>query len=126
MVQLDISNLMQVKIYDVRSRATNSFFAEDNPRIITGRYSSLLNDNVLCGGPWHPSTEGVWAALTNWKPSGSQTYLNCFVSFQKTTFDKKESGDSNVVFIDGHVDLVNWKNTYRMSRWTNKMPALRQ
>jgi prepilin-type N-terminal cleavage/methylation domain-containing protein/prepilin-type processing-associated H-X9-DG protein len=119
-------HMLQVKTSDVRSPATIFFFAEENPWITTGRYSSTLNDNALCGGPQHPSTEGAWTVSTNWEPTGSQTYLDCFASFHKTTFDKKESGDSNVVFVDGHVDLVNWKNTYRMARWTNKMPALRQ
>lgn len=119
-------HILRVKTSDVRSPAAIFFFAEENPWITTSRYSSTLNDNALCGGPQHPSAAAAWTTSTSWEPTGGQTYLDCFASFHKTTFDKKESGDSNVVFIDGHVDIVNWKNTYRMARWTNKMPALYQ
>lgn len=74
-----------------------------------GRYSHTLNGNVLCEGPQHHRAAADRTAPTSWEPTGSQTYLDCFASFHKTTFDKQESGDSNVVFIDGHVDIVNWK-----------------
>jgi prepilin-type N-terminal cleavage/methylation domain-containing protein/prepilin-type processing-associated H-X9-DG protein len=92
----------------------------------TAPYSHTLIGNALCEGPQHHRAAADRTVPTSWVPTGGQTYLDRFASFHKTTFDKKESGDSNVVFIDGHVDIVNWKNTYRMARWTNKMPALRQ
>lgn len=76
----------------------------------TGRYSHTLNGNALCEGPQHHRAAEDRTSPTSWKPTGSQTYLDCFASFHKTTFDKQESGDSNVVFIDGQVDIVNWKH----------------
>jgi len=89
--------------------AGKMYTEDDGALFHTSRYLSTLNDNALCGGSQHPSAAAAWTTSTSWEPTGGQTYLDCFASFHKTTFDKKESGDSNVVFIDGHVDIVNWK-----------------
>jgi len=73
----------------------------------------------------HPSDARAWDKDPSLMvPSGSLTYLDCLASFHKTTLEKKAEGQSNVVFLDGHVDMATWQDTYRLSRWTRQMPPL--
>ncbi len=115
-------HVLQVKQSDVRSPSSIFFFGEENPWDNSTRYQATLNDNALCGAPEHPSNRGAWESYST---DYSGRLLDCLASFHKTTFEKKNDGESNVVFVDGHVDMANWATTYRLSRWTNKMPTMR-
>jgi prepilin-type N-terminal cleavage/methylation domain-containing protein/prepilin-type processing-associated H-X9-DG protein len=116
---------LQVRISDIRSPSTIFFFGEENPWVESSRYGATLNDNALCGTPAHPTDATAWttsvtAMIT--KDAPGYRYLDCLATFHKTTFEKRNDGESNVVFIDGHVEMTSWENTYKISRWTNKMP----
>ncbi|MCE5184517.1 MAG: type II secretion system GspH family protein [Planctomycetaceae bacterium] len=120
------THVLVVKVNEIHSPANIFFFGEENPwtdAVTANRYSATLNDNALCGAPEHPSKAAAW---DGYSLNYSGKLLDSLASFHKTTFDKRNDGESNVVFIDGHVDMANWKDTYRLSRWTNKMPTLRK
>ena len=121
-------HVLRVRTTDIRSPASTFFFGEENPWVNPERYGATLNDNALCGTPQHPSQPGAWTTplssmITSEKDTGV-TYLDCLASFHKTTFEKRDDGESNVVYVDGHVDLTKWDNTYRISRWTKTIPTL--
>lgn len=124
------SHVLQVRTSEIRSHANIFFFGEENPWVTAARYSATLNDNALCGTPQHPSVAGAWntpvsSMVTRTESGGTSTgakYLDCLASYHKTTFEKKDDGESNVVFVDGHVDIISWENTYRLARWTDTMP----
>jgi prepilin-type N-terminal cleavage/methylation domain-containing protein/prepilin-type processing-associated H-X9-DG protein len=121
-------HVLRVRTSDVKSPSSIFFFGEENPWVNTTRYGATLNDNALCGAPAHPSAAGAWTAdpsslITAEKTTGAK-YLDCLASFHKTTFEKRDDGESNVVFVDGHVDMARWDDTYRLSRWTKTMPTL--
>jgi len=122
---IQYKHLLRVRRSEIKSPSSIFFFGEENPWVNTSRYGATLNDNALCGTPEHPSGSGAWnkdpSVLV---PVGSLKYLDCLASFHKTTLEKKEEGQSNVVFVDGHVNMANWKDTYRLSRWTRQMPVL--
>lgn len=122
-------HVLQVRTSDIRSPASIFFFGEENPWVISSRYGATLNDNALCGSPQHPSAEGAWTGnigdMITSEKAGTK-YLDCLASFHKTTFEKRDEGQSNVVFIDGHVDLIDWEQTYRLSRWSRSMPPLKR
>jgi len=118
-------HILRVRTSYIRSPASIFFFGEENPWINSTRYVATLNDNALCGTPEHPSSAGAWNKdLSAMVPKGALKYQDCLASFHKTTAEKKDDGESNVVFVDGHVDMVNWKDTYRLSLWTRQMPPL--
>lgn len=120
-------HVLRVRVSDIRSPSSIFFFGEENPWVISGRYGATLNDNALCGAPQHPSASAAWttdiSAMVTSQRSGAK-YLDSLASFHKTTFEKKDDGQSNVVFVDGHVDMTKWDNTYQLSRWTKTMPAI--
>ena len=122
-----------VRTTDVRSPATIFFFGEENPWDNGARYGATLNDNALCGTPYHPNDTLAWTTpidkmVVRTDSGGTSVaglkYRDCLASFHKTTFDRKDAGESNVVFVDGHVEISSWENTYRMARWINKKPAV--
>jgi prepilin-type N-terminal cleavage/methylation domain-containing protein/prepilin-type processing-associated H-X9-DG protein len=119
-------HVLRVQTTSIRSPATIFFFAEENPWVNNTRYQSTLNDNALCGAPQHPSNASAWSNYPlTWNPvTHGGTLLDSLATFHKTTFDKRDDGESNVVFVDGHVELANWKDSYRLARWTNTMPPL--
>lgn len=118
-------HVMRVRTSDIRSPSSIFFFGEENPWVKEDRYGATLNDNALCGTPVHPSDARAWDKdLSLMVPTGTLKYLDCLATFHKTTLEKKNDGESNVVFVDGHVDMANWKDTYRLSRWTQQMPTL--
>ncbi len=125
-------HVLRVRTTNLRSPASTFFFGEENPWVDGSRYGATLNDNALCGTPQHPSLPGAWTTdpssmITAEKISENiegAKYLDCLASFHKTSFEKKDDGESNVVFVDGHVDMKKWDETYRLSRWTRTMPAL--
>jgi prepilin-type N-terminal cleavage/methylation domain-containing protein/prepilin-type processing-associated H-X9-DG protein len=124
---LQYKHILRVRKSEIKSPSTIFFFGEENPWINSNRYSATLNDNALCGGPAHPSDARAWDAnVTTLVPTGSSKYLDCLATFHKTTIERKDEGESNAVFVDGHVDMANWKDTYRFSRWTTKIPTLFQ
>ncbi len=121
-------HILRVRVGDIRSPSTIFFFGEENPWDNINRYVATLNDNALCGSPYHPTSSSAWdfpianmVSTTN--PQGT-VYQDCLASFHKTTVEKKDDGMSNVVFIDGHVDMVKWDRTYRLALWTRTMPPL--
>lgn len=121
------AHILRVRTSDVRSPASIFFFGEENPWI-NERYSATLNDNALCGTPDHPSTETAWttpiSSMISSRGDGTLKYQDCLATFHKTTFEKRDEGQSNVVFIDGHVGMTNWDDTYRVTRWAKKRPVL--
>jgi len=125
---------LRVRLSDLRSPSSIFFFGEENPwnweaRMGSTRYVATLNDNALCGTPVHPNQAGAWtASIASMISSTNKTgtsYQDCLASFHSTTFEKCNDGLSNVVFVDGHVELVSWEDTYRLSHWTNRQPSLR-
>jgi prepilin-type N-terminal cleavage/methylation domain-containing protein/prepilin-type processing-associated H-X9-DG protein len=125
------SHVLRVRVTDVRSPTTTFFFGEENPWVNpSSPYYATLNDNALCGTPQHPSVAAAWTTdpslmVSSVRKNGTK-YQDCLASFHKTTFEKKDEGQSNVVFIDGHVEMANWEDTYRLSRWTKTMPTLQK
>ncbi|MBM4104421.1 MAG: type II secretion system protein [Planctomycetes bacterium] len=122
------SHVLRVRTSEIKSPSSILFFGEENPWVNSSRYIATLNDNALCGTPAHPSTAGAWTKdpltmVSSENPNGTK-YGDCLASFHKTTFEKKDDGESNVVFVDGHVDMAKWDNTYRLSLWTKTMPTL--
>jgi prepilin-type N-terminal cleavage/methylation domain-containing protein/prepilin-type processing-associated H-X9-DG protein len=118
-------HVLRVRTSDIRSPSAIFFFGEENPWIESSRYGATLNDNALCGTPAHPSDPRAWSENpSTLVPNGQLEYWDCLATFHKTTLEKKEDGESNVVFVDGHVNMANWKDTYRLSRWTKQMPTL--
>jgi len=118
-------HVLRVKTSDIRSPSSIFFFGEENPWIESARYGATLNDNALCGTPNHPSEERAWIENpSHMVPYGYLRYLDCLATFHKTTLEKKNDGQSNVVFVDGHVDMANWTDTYRLSRWAKQRPKL--
>ncbi len=117
-------HILRVRIGSIASPSSIFFFGEENPWIHNARYSATLNDNALCGTPEHPSAAGAWEANPSLLvPFDPLKYLDCLATFHKTSLEKRDEGESNVVFVDGHVDMVNWKDTHRLSRWP-QMPPL--
>lgn len=120
-------HILRVKSTDLRSPSSTFFFGEENPWRNTKRYGATLNDNALCGTPAHPSDAAAWStslsSMITKERSGTR-YLDCLATFHKTTPEKKDEGTSNVVFVDGHVDMVDWDKTYQLSKWTNSIPTL--
>jgi prepilin-type N-terminal cleavage/methylation domain-containing protein/prepilin-type processing-associated H-X9-DG protein len=125
-----------VKIGSIRSPTTVFFFGEENPWNSTDvtdpakiRNTAPYNDDALCGTAEHPKYTGAWdrdpSTMISKTNSGGTKYLDLLGSFHKTTFEKKEDGESNAVFVDGHVEMVNWEDTYRLSRWTRTRPTPR-
>ena len=122
---IQYDHILRVRTSDIRSPSSIFFFGEENPWVNSDRYGATLNDNALCGSPAHPSTSGAWDKdLSHLVPNGALRYLDSLASFHKTTLEKKDDGQSNVVFVDGHVDMANWEDTYRFSRWTRQIPTL--
>ncbi len=121
-------HILRVQTTDLRSPASTFFFGEENPWVKSDRYTATLNDNALCGTPQHPSVATAWTTdlslmVSSENPTGIK-YGDCLATFHKTTFEKRDEGESNVVFVDGHVDMANWENTYRLSRWSKTMPTM--
>jgi prepilin-type N-terminal cleavage/methylation domain-containing protein/prepilin-type processing-associated H-X9-DG protein len=120
-------HLLRVRKSEIKSPSSIFFFGEENPWVNSNRYGATLNDNALCGGPAHPSDARAWdTPVTSMVPTGGMKYLDCLATFHKTTLEKKDDGESNAVFVDGHVEMANWKDTYRLSRWITKMPTLQK
>lgn len=120
-------HVLRVSIGDVRSPASVFFFGEENPWVEGTRYYSTMNDNALCGTPEHPSVEAAWTTDSSLMISTrgpGKKYRDCLGSFHKTSPEKKNEGMSNVVYIDGHVEMVGWQDTYRVARWTKRMPTV--
>lgn len=118
-------HILRVKKNEIKSPSTIFFFGEENPWINSERYTATLNDNALCGAPGHPNSAAAWTTNpSNVKPFGNMIYWDCLATFHKTTIENKDDGMSNVVFVDGHVDMASWEDTYRLSRWTKTMPTL--
>ena len=122
---IQYKHILRVRVGEIRSPSTIFFFGEENPWINNERYGATLNDNALCGTPEHPTQPGAWDKNPSYMvPTGRLTYLDCLATFHKTVLEKKDDGVSNVVFVDGHVDMANWQDTYRLSRWTHQIPAV--
>lgn len=122
---IQYKHILRVRNTEIKSPTMIFFFGEENPWINADRYTATLNDNALCGTPAHPSDPAAWETLPSLLvPNGSLKYWDCLASFHKTTPEKKDDGYSNVVFVDGHVDMAHWSDTYRLSRWSKKMPTL--
>ena len=119
-------HLLRVRASKVRSPASIFFFGEENPWVNSTRYGATLNDNALAGGPDHPNNAAAWTAspsdMVSSDRSGGKKYLDCLGTFHKTPPEKKDEGVSNVVFVDGHVDMTEWDNTYRLARWSKTKP----
>jgi prepilin-type N-terminal cleavage/methylation domain-containing protein/prepilin-type processing-associated H-X9-DG protein len=119
----------RVGLTEVRSPSRVVFFAEENgwTAPATGgqsvRYTATLNDNALCGAPGHPQDSATWefALDLDWKTT---TYRDAFGSFHKTTLKKRNEGMANATFVDGHVGLVDPRQTYYHIKPMNKRPAL--
>ena len=78
-----------------RSPSQVAFFGEESLWVIDGVNEVPFNDNVLV------VTWNAW-------PEPSEPYLlfdDCLASFHKAGADR-DSGVSNVVYVDGHVDIV--------------------
>lgn len=118
-------HILRVRISQIKSPSSIFFFGEENPWVNSSRYTATLNDNALCGTPEHPSSIGAWNTNPSLLvPTGPLKYQDCLASFHKTSLEKRDEGQCNIVFIDGHVDLADWKDTYRLSLWTRQMPKL--
>lgn len=123
-------HILRVRTSEVRSPASIFFFGEENPWINADRYEATLNDNALCGTPAHPADDGAWTTpadqmVSSTNPDGLK-YWDSLATFHKTSFERKDEGESNVVYVDGHVGMENWENTYKRARWTRKMPVLHE
>ena len=119
-------HLLRVRTSQVRSPASILFFGEENPWINSERYVATLNDNALTGGPAHPNSDAAWttdpADMVSSGRAGGKKYGDCLATYHKTTVEKRDDGVSNVVFVDGHVDMTDWDKTYQLSRWTKRKP----
>lgn len=119
-------HLLRVRSSQIRSPASIFFFGEENPWIINTRYGATLNDNALAGGPAHPNSDAAWttdpSAMVSSDRSGGTKYLDCLATFHKTSPEKRDEGVSNVVYVDGHVDMTDWDKTYRLARWSKTKP----
>ena len=118
---------LRVKATDVISPSEIFFFAEENGWSFVPnepgdpvRYTSVLNDNALCGAPEHPYYPTAWTYPKYPTPS----FLDSFGSFHKTTIQKRNEGMANAVFIDGHVELVDPEQTYAYTRPMKSQPPL--
>jgi prepilin-type N-terminal cleavage/methylation domain-containing protein/prepilin-type processing-associated H-X9-DG protein len=119
-------HLFRVKTNQIKSPASIFFFGEENPWINNNRYGATLNDNALCGGPDHPTSVAAWTTdpslMVSSDRSGGTKYWDCLGTFHKTPLERRDEGLSNVVYVDGHVDMTNWDKTYRLSRWSKTKP----
>ncbi|MEJ5260361.1 MAG: prepilin-type N-terminal cleavage/methylation domain-containing protein [Anaerohalosphaeraceae bacterium] len=118
-----------IKLSQVVSPATVFFFSEENCWFIYRnnqmvRYGAVFNDNALCGAPLHPQDPAAWTYTTIPDPDVNRFY-DCFASFHKTTLQKRNDGLANTVFLDGHVDFVSYKDTYKYARPMKQQPRLR-
>jgi prepilin-type N-terminal cleavage/methylation domain-containing protein/prepilin-type processing-associated H-X9-DG protein len=110
---------------EIRSPSRVVFFAEENGWAYTPtsgesvRYTATLNDNALCGAPEHPQNAVAWTHPLDQGPP----YLDAFGSFHKTTLQKRNDGQANALFVDGHVQLVDPKKTYYYIKPLDKQPA---
>jgi prepilin-type N-terminal cleavage/methylation domain-containing protein len=118
-----------IKMSEIRSPTTVFFFAEENCWYILKnnqkvRYNAVFNDNALCGAPDHPSSASAWTYTIIPDPD-VRLFYDCFASFHRTTLEKRNDGLSNAIYLDGHVDFVSYKDTYKFARPMKKQPPLR-
>ena len=119
-------HVLKVRTSDIRTPSSIFFFAEENPWVNPDRYVASFNDNALCGAPVHPNNPAAWSSFSrDWNPEEHSGRLqDSLATFHQTSLDRRDDGLSNVVFVDGHVSMQDWRDTYRLSRWTNRMPPL--
>lgn len=118
-----------IRASEIRSPTSVYFFSEENCWLIangTRRYQAVFNDNALCGSyaPDHPRDLAAWTKTTYPDPDKS-SLRDSFGSFHRTTLEKRDEGLANASFMDGHVDFVSFKDTYRFSRPMRQRPPLR-
>jgi len=117
---------LRVGLTNIKSPSRIVFFAEENgwPYVPKSgepvRYQYTLNDNALCGSPEHPQNATAWTYPLSQGPP----YVDAFGSFHKTTLQKRNDGQANATFIDGHVGLVDPKRTYYYIKPMDKQPTL--
>lgn len=126
---LSENHRLVLKMSDVRAPSNVFFFAEENCWYIYRnnqrvRYSAVFNDNALCGAPLHPQSAAAWTYTTIPNPD-TEVFLDCFASFHKTTLQKRDEGLCNAIFLDGHLDFVSYKDTYKYARPMKTQPKLR-
>jgi prepilin-type N-terminal cleavage/methylation domain-containing protein/prepilin-type processing-associated H-X9-DG protein len=109
------------KIADIeRGPAQVAFFGEESLWPVTmadgtlvSRATSEFNDNVLLVAPISDS-QPYPASGKDMRP-----YADCLASFHKTSDPGRLFGKSNVVFIDGHVDMVDPLDSFHVT-WVKR------
>ncbi len=108
------------KLSDIERQPSQvAFFGEESMWPVTlqdgtfvSETTSEFNDNVLLvkriNDPSYP------ASGTDQRP-----YADCLASFHKTSDPNRNYGKSNVVFVDGHVDLVDPLDSFHVT-WVKR------
>ena len=106
------------KLSDIeRSPSQVAFFGEESMWIIKQADGSNLsgaefNDNVLL-------VKGTGTSFDPASGTDQRPYADCLASFHKTNDPGRNFGKSNVVFVDGHVDLVEPVDSFHVT-WVKK------
>ncbi|MCF7958748.1 MAG: type II secretion system GspH family protein [Phycisphaerae bacterium] len=83
----------------VKRPASVFYFCEENIWLIPGVSVYSLNNNHLIGRT---------------SPYAASNYDACFATFHNTVGNDRNSGNSNAVMLDGHVEVVYPKDTFKM------------
>ena len=89
-----------------RKPSNTFFFCEENVWYIDDYSRWILNNNHLVG---------------RIAPYAETDYSGCFATFHKTKGGDKNSGISNAVFLDGHVQTVHYTETFELG-WPLSWP----
>ena len=94
----------------VRNPDSTMFFCEENIWMIPQVSVIALNNNHLIGRT---------------KPYGSNDYNASFATFHNMEGNDRDSGNSNAVFLDGHLETVENEDTFKLG-WPLRFAGLPQ
>ena len=89
----------------VRLSATTFIFSEENSWVTTGINQHALNDSAIF-------VRFDYSAPNN----APMPFLDSFASLHGTSISKKDEGYANAVFLDGHVERVEPKDSFRLAK----------
>jgi len=95
------------KVSQVTRPTQTFFFAEENMWITSAYNGNVLNDNALC------TIWNITSPLDSTPP-----FTDSFGTFHNAPSSDLDSGVTNAVFVDGHVESVRPEDSYRLARPT--------
>jgi prepilin-type N-terminal cleavage/methylation domain-containing protein/prepilin-type processing-associated H-X9-DG protein len=113
----------------VKTPARTFFFAEENPWATPTRNENTFNDtNLWVVWPKTLNKSNNFGPNNAKFPSnldGTGPFADAFATFHSTSLvkstnpanaDPRDQGVSNAVFLDGHVEVVNWADSWRFQK----------